>query len=64
MSLLSSFITNQLLKVLESEFQEHEAELQDAFVDEVAAALNDVVEWVNSKISTREPMEAEHEEGQ
>ena len=59
MSLLSSFITNQLIKSLESEFISHEPELKDAFVQEVTAAVADVVAWVNSKISTSQPMEAQ-----
>jgi len=63
MSLLSTFITNHLIKSLEVQFTAHEPELQQAFVDEVAAAVNDVVTWVNSKISMRPPMEAPHEEG-
>ncbi len=63
MSLLSTFITNQLLAALETEFVKHEAELQDAFVDEVTDAVNSVVSWVNSKISLRPLMEAPDEEG-
>jgi hypothetical protein len=59
MSLLSSFITNQLIKSLESEFISHEPELKDAFVQEVATAVADVVAWVNSKISTSQPVEAQ-----
>jgi hypothetical protein len=52
MSLLTSFITNQLIKTLESQFAAHEPQMQMAFVAEVAAALNDVMSWVNAKVQT------------
>jgi hypothetical protein len=58
MSLLSSFVTNELVKALEAEFIQHEPEMQNAFVDEVTAAVNSVVSWVNSKIAARTPVEA------
>lgn len=58
MSLLSSFITNQLIKSLESEFIAHEPELKDAFVNEVSVAVADVVAWVNSKLSSSQPVES------
>tara|TARA_R110000868_G_scaffold302646_2_gene563184 strand:+ start:894 stop:1079 length:186 start_codon:yes stop_codon:yes gene_type:complete len=58
MSLLSSFIVNQLVKSLEAQFIAHEAELKDAFVDEIGLAVTSVVEWVNSKIALRPPIEA------
>jgi hypothetical protein len=63
MSLLSSFITNQLIKSLEHQFLAHEPELQEAFVNEVAEAVSDVVAWLNSKLSTSQPVEALNEEG-
>ena len=62
MSLLSSFVTNELIKALEAEFIKHEPELKDAFVDEVTAAVNSVVSWVNSKIALRPPVESLNEE--
>ncbi len=58
MSLLSSFLMNQLVKDLEAQFIAHEPELQNAFVDEVTAAVNSVVSWVNSKINQRSKVEA------
>jgi hypothetical protein len=61
MSLLSSFVTKELITALEAEFVKHEPELQTAFVDEVTAAVNSVVSWVNSKIALRQPVEAPNE---
>ena len=58
MSLLPSFITNELIKLLESEFISHEPELKNDFVQDVATAVADVVAWVNSKITTSQPVEA------
>lgn len=58
MSLLSSFITNQLLKSLEAQFVAHEPDLQAAFVNEVAVAVNTVVSWVNDKLhASQQPVE-------
>lgn len=54
MSLLSSFITNHLLQSLEAEFMSHEPELQEAFINEVSAAVNTVVTWVNDKIADKQ----------
>ena len=54
MSLLSSFITNQLIKSIEDQFVAHEPEIQDAFVNEVAVAVNHVVSWVNDKLHAKQ----------
>lgn len=54
MSLLSSFVTNQLIKSLEAQFVAHEGDLKDAFVNEVADAVNTVVSWVNDKIAAKQ----------
>lgn len=54
MSLLSSFISNQIIKGFEAELLEHEPELQDAFIHEVALAVNVVVDWVNEKIKNKQ----------
>lgn len=54
MSLLSSFVTNQLIKSLEAQFVSHEGDLKDAFVNEVAEAVNTVVSWVNDKIAAKQ----------
>jgi hypothetical protein len=51
MSLLSSFIQNQLLKAIEAEFQAHSGEIQSLIVNEVKAFAGKATEWVNNKIS-------------
>lgn len=53
MSLLSSFIQNQLLKAIESEFVAHEADMQKVIIGEVQAFAGQAVEWVNSKLSAK-----------
>jgi len=55
MSLLSSFIQNQLLKALEAEFAAHSGDLQAAFVAEVEAFTNEVLSWVKDKIEPTPP---------
>ncbi len=50
MSLLSSFIQNQLIAALEAEFVAHSADLQAAFIKEVAALAKTVGVWVEGKI--------------
>lgn len=49
MSLISSFIQNQLLKALEAEFAAHSGDIQTAFVAEIEAFANDIMDWVKSK---------------
>jgi hypothetical protein len=51
MSLLSTFVVNQLVKELEAEFASHEPELQQAFVNEITAAVASVMAWANEKLS-------------
>jgi len=53
MSLLSSFVTNQLVKALEAEFIAHEPDLKDAFVNEVNNFLSTVSLWVDSKLALK-----------
>lgn len=50
MSLLSSFIQNQLLKAIEAEFVAHAPDIQQTIVGEVQAFANDALQWVESKI--------------
>lgn len=50
MSLLSSFIQNQLLKAIEAEFVNHSADIQNVIVGEVQAFASEAVAWVESKI--------------
>jgi len=54
MSLLSSFIQNQLLKALEAEFVAHVPEMQQVIVGEVEAFANQALEWVKDKVQDKE----------
>ena len=54
MSLIASFITSQLLKALEAEFESHSDELKDAFVNEVETLATDVIEWVKNKVDSQQ----------
>jgi hypothetical protein len=49
MSLLSSFLVNQLVKELEAQFVAHEPQLQQVFLSEVSTAVDALVSWVLSK---------------
>lgn len=64
MSLLSSFIRNQLLKGLEEEFVSHESEIQESILEQIEAFASECMEWVNSKLNGEagvEPSEGEKE---
>ena len=51
MSLLSSFIRNQLLKAVEEEFQAHAPELQARVLDEMEAFGAECTGWVAEKMA-------------
>ena len=51
MSLLSKFMSEQLLKDLEESFLSHEKDLQELFVKEVSELTRLVGEWVNDKLN-------------
>lgn len=51
MSLLSSFIVNQVVKALEAQFLSHVPELQEAFLNEVSALVKVMSDWVESKMN-------------
>jgi hypothetical protein len=51
MSLLSSFISNQLIKAIENEFVNHSPEIQATIISEIQAFLAEGAAWVESKIS-------------
>jgi len=51
MSLLSSFLTKNLLSALESEFMAHEPELQQQLLSEVKIFADEVGNWINEKIN-------------
>lgn len=50
MSLLSTFISTQLIKALEHEFVNHEPEMQALILNEVQAFVSEAVAWVQSKM--------------
>lgn len=50
MSLLSSFIQNQLLKAIESEFSAHAPEMQAVILNEMNLFANQSLAWVESKL--------------
>lgn len=58
MSLISTFITGNLIKMLEAQLVAHEPELQKVFLDEIASAVNAIVSWVNSKIDPTQSAQA------
>lgn len=55
MSLLSSFIRNQLLKAVEEEFHSHAPEMKAKVLDEMQAFAGECNDWVNKKLSGDEP---------
>ena len=55
MSLLSSFIRNQLLKAIEAEFVSHAPEAKDLIVKEVQAFSQECLDWVNQKLGNNKP---------
>jgi hypothetical protein len=57
MSLLSSFIRNQLLKGLEEEFVSHESDIQESILEQIEAFASECMEWVNSKLNGEEGVE-------
>lgn len=64
MSILSSFIRNQLLKGLEDEFVSHEPEIQEEIVQQIGEFAAECLEWVHSKLNgdcAAEPVEGEAE---
>jgi len=53
MSLLSSFIRNQLLKAVEKEFVDHAPDMQALIVKEIGEFASECVAWVESKVSPK-----------
>lgn len=51
MSLLSSFIRNQLLKVVEQEIAEHAPEAKQVAIEQMKAFGEEVVEWAEKKLN-------------
>jgi len=50
MSLLSSFIRNQLLKGIEDEFVSHLPEVQEKIIEEVGDFAQECAAWVKDKL--------------
>jgi len=53
MSLLSGFLTNQLLKALQDEFLKHEPEIQDKILEEINFLGEKCLEWVDEKMGIK-----------
>jgi hypothetical protein len=53
MSLLSNFISNQLIKAIEHEFINHSADIQDTIIKEMENFLSLGAEWVKNKIENK-----------
>jgi hypothetical protein len=51
MNLFSSFIVNHIIKALEAAFLSHLPELQQQFLNEVAAVVKMITDWIESKLS-------------
>lgn len=50
MSLLSSYLSEHLLLVIETEFEVHKPELQAKLLEEVKIFSDKVSQWINSKL--------------
>ncbi len=57
MSLLSSFIRNQLLKAVEAEFADHLPEVQAVVVKEMQDFAAECTQWVEDKLAPKAPEE-------
>ncbi len=54
MSLISSFIRNQLLKAVQEEYENHSDELKQKLVEEIQAFSEEALSWVESKLNKDE----------
>jgi len=54
MSLLSSFIRNQLLKAVEEEFQAHTPEMKAMVINEMQAFAAECTDWVAKKLDNQD----------
>ena len=52
MSLLSTFISTQLLKAIEHEFVNHEPEMQAVILNEVQAFVAEATAWIGNKLDS------------
>ena len=51
MSLLSSFVTTQLMAAIEHEFANHESEIQSAIISELQNFMGLCANWIESKVN-------------
>jgi hypothetical protein len=59
MSLLSSFIQNQLLKALEAEFLTHTPDVQQFLAQEASQLANQMLQWAENKLDKLQPQPKE-----
>ena len=59
MSLLSSFIQNQLIKALEAEFLSHAPDVQQFLANEASQLANQMLQWAENKLEKLEPQPKE-----
>ncbi len=55
MSLLSTFISTQLINAIEHEFINHSPEIQAVIINEIQNFLAEGNSWLESKINTQKP---------
>jgi hypothetical protein len=53
MSLLSSVIATQIVKILEEKFLACIPELQQAFIEEISVFVKIITDWIESKINSQ-----------
>jgi hypothetical protein len=59
MSLLSTFISTQLIKAIEHEFMNHSQDIQKVIIEEVKNFLMEATQWVESKLDISISTESE-----
>lgn len=59
MSLLSNFIVAHVIAALEQEFISHEPDLQKAFLEEVSAFTQQIVKWLETRLTNDRSNDAE-----
>jgi len=64
MSLVSSFISNHLLSLLETEFVNNEPVIQEVILSELQAFVGNVGTWVESKMHPSISASVEPSQGQ
>jgi hypothetical protein len=54
MSLLSAFISTQLMKAIENEFVNHSPEIQSIIISEIQNLIAEGTAWIDSKLNSNE----------